>query len=51
MQKYEQILGSLIIGGFVIIVIADTIKSMIWYLLIAAMLVTIYRLLLGPRGG
>ena len=50
MKKYEQILGSLIVGGFVIIVIADTIKSMIWYLIVAAFLVMIYRLLLGPRG-
>jgi hypothetical protein len=49
MQKYEQMLGSVIVGGFVVIIVADTLRHIIWYLVVLAVLLYIFRLLLGNR--
>jgi hypothetical protein len=49
MKKYEQAVASLIVGGFVLIAVADTIKRMLWCLIILGVLLLIYRLLLGDR--
>lgn len=49
MKKYEQILGSLIAGGLVVILVADVLKQIIWYVVVLAVLAAIFRLLLADR--
>jgi hypothetical protein len=50
-KKYEQILSSLIVGGIVVILVADVLRQIIGYVVVAAILAVIYRLLLGDRLG
>ena len=49
MKKYEQILGSLIIGSIVVILLAGVLQQIIAYLIVLAILAALYRLLLGDR--
>lgn len=49
MKKYEQLLVSLILGGFVIVFVADLIRQVLVYLIVFAVLVVVFRLLLRDR--
>lgn len=46
MKQYEQALATLIAGGFAIMLIADVLKQIMWYLVVFAVLAVIFRLLL-----
>lgn len=45
MKKYEQAVASLIVGGFVIILLADTLRQLMGYLIVLAALLVVYRLI------
>jgi hypothetical protein len=49
MKNYMQLLGSLIVGGFVIMVVADVVRQIMGYLIVFACLAMIFRVLLRDR--
>jgi hypothetical protein len=49
MKQFEQALASLIVGGFVIILIAEVLQQILWYLVVFAFLAVVFRLLLRDR--
>lgn len=49
MKNYQQMLFSLILGGILIIFIADVIRQVLVYLIVAACLAVIFRALLRDR--
>lgn len=49
MKQYEQALASLIVGGFAIMLMADVLKQIIWYLVVFVILAVIFRLLFRHR--
>jgi hypothetical protein len=46
MKQYEQAIATLIVSGFAIMLIADVLKQIMWYLVVFAFLAVIFRLLL-----
>ncbi len=49
MKKYEQVVASLIVGGFVIILLADTLRQLMGYLILLAAFLVILRVLFRDR--
>jgi hypothetical protein len=50
MKRYEQIVGSLILTGFVIIILADALRRYLMYLVVLGMVLLVYRILFRDRG-
>ncbi len=51
MRKVQQGLAGLIVGGLVIILLADTIRRLMVYVIVLAILILIFRLLFSDRFG
>jgi len=49
MKNYTQLLVSLIVGCFVIIMVADVVRQILGYLIVLGCLAVIFRLLLRDR--
>ncbi|MBO3752166.1 hypothetical protein J5X84_39410 [Streptosporangiaceae bacterium NEAU-GS5] len=49
MPSLERIIGSLVVGGIVIMVVADAVRSILWYPILLILLLVLYRLLFGDR--
>jgi hypothetical protein len=49
MKNYTQMLVSLIVGGFVIILVADIVRQIMGYLIVFAFLAVIFRILFRDR--
>ena len=45
MKKYEEALAGLIVGGFLIIMLADVLRKLMGYLIMLAALLAVYALL------
>ena len=49
MKKYEQVVASLIVCGFVIMLLADELRHLMGYLIVLGALLVVYQVLFRDR--